>query len=373
MRILIACTTLALAGSSFCTAGSAEPVAAAPSTELIAEPVPVHASLPAPVNRLTGAAIWVNPLDKSASRIIITNQARGIEVHDLAGYLLKHLDEGYETDSLTILRGFPLAGKPTDLVLATYPDERVRGVAMWFIQPEKAKLKQMEEGDDRFVVPDNSKPLGITAYHSHKTGRYFVFVTSETGTIDQIELTGDKNGAIATKPVRRLNVPSKTQGCIADDDRGLVYFSEEKKGVWRFDAEPDGDQQGKKVIKVGEHGLIPDVEGICLYALPESKGYLIVVGQGTKTGRSRLNVYDRQDYHYVGAIVPSAANGNAVEFAGGVAATSMPLPEFPEGLLLIRDHLNPNGSEDFKYYSWADCAKALNLKTTSASEKSPAQ
>jgi hypothetical protein len=106
--------------------------------------------------------------------------------------------------------------------------------------------------------------------------------------------------------------------------------------------------------------------------LPEEKGYLVVVGQGPKTGRSRLNVYDRQDCHFVGAIIPSPANGNAVEFASAVAVSSAPLPEFPEGLLLIRDHINPNGSEDFKYYSWADCAKALQLGRASVSHDAAA-
>jgi 3-phytase len=367
MRLLIACGMFAMAATSLRTTDATEPAALTQATELVAEPVPVHASLPAPVNRLTGAAIWVNPLDAADSRVIITNQARGIEVHDLAGYLLKHLDEGYETDSITILHGFPLAGKPTDLVLATYPDERVRGVAMWSIQAEKAKLKSLE-GSDRFVVPDNPEPGGIAAFHSRKTDKCYVFVTSRDGNIDQLELTSGDAGEVLAKPIRRLSVPSKTQGCMADEERGVVYFSEEKKGVWRFDAEPDGDKQGTKVISVGEHGLIPDVEGIGLYSLPESKGYLVVVGQGLKTGRSRLNVYDRQDCRFVGAIVPSPANGNAVEFAAAVAVTSAPLPEFPEGLLLIRDRLNPNGSEDFKYYSWADCATALKLDTPPASQ-----
>ncbi|HEX4413688.1 MAG TPA: phytase [Lacipirellulaceae bacterium] len=364
MRIWIVWVFVLLSAWTLRTGRAAEPAADAQLGELVAEPVPVHASLPAPVNRLTGAAIWVNPLDASASRIVITNQARGIEVHDLAGYLLKHLDEGYETDSITILHGFRLAGRATDLVLATYPDKRVNGVAMWAISAEKAKLKPLP-GSDRFVVPGNPDPRGITAYHSRKTDKCYAFVTATDGNIDQLELTSDKDGEITATPVRHLSVPSKTQGCVADEERGVVYFSEEKKGVWRFDAEPDGDQQGTMVIRVGEHGLIPDVEGIALYSLPEGKGYLIVVGQGSKTGRSRMNVYDRQDCHFVGAIVPSPANGNGVEFASAVAATSAPLPEFPAGLLLIRDHLNPNGSEDFKYYSWADCAKALHLETGS--------
>ena len=173
-------------------------------------------------------------------------------------------------------------------------------------------------------------------------------------------------GSSRPRQVRRLELSSKTQGCIADEDRGVVYFAEEKRGVWRFGAEPDADPQGVEVIKVGEHGLVPDVEGICLYCTGANEGYLIVVGQGAKSERSRLNVYDRQDAHFVGAIIPSAANGNAVEFASGVAVTSESLPGFPQGLLLIKDRNNPNASEDFKYYSWADCAKPLHLPTSPA-------
>ncbi|HTQ40536.1 MAG TPA: phytase [Pirellulales bacterium] len=359
MRLLTVYGMLVLMAGSMAIADADGPGAVAPEAEVVAVPVPLHCSQPAPVNRLTGAAIWVNPLDAAESRVIITNQSRGIEVHDLAGYLLKHLDEGFQTDSIIILHGFPLAGKPIDLVLATYPDERVSGVKMWCIQAEKAKLKPLDS--DQFVVPDNPEPHGIAAYHSRKTDKFYVFVSSKEGEIDQLELTSDKNGKVTATPVCHFSVPSKTHGCIADEERGVVYFSEEKAGVWRFNAEPEAGKQGAKVISVGEHGLIPDVEGIGLYSLPGSKGYLVVVGQGKKTDRSRVNVYDRQDYHFVGAIIPSAADGNGVEFASAVAVTSAPLPEFPEGLLLIRDHINPNASEDFKYYSWADCAKALQL------------
>ncbi|HEY1601042.1 MAG TPA: phytase [Pirellulales bacterium] len=358
MRNVIACGLLVLAGCS------------EPATTNIAEPLPLRASQPVPVNRVRSAAIWVNPLDAAQSRIMIANAARGIEVHDLNGLLLKHLDEGYETNSVTILHGFPLAGKPVDLLLATYPDQRVAGVKLWMIHAEKAKLKEVP-GADRFTIPDNPYPRGIAAYRSRQTGKSYIFVTTEEGYIDQVELTSDAQGAITVRQVRRLELSGKTEGCVADEDRGVVYFAEEKRGVWRFGAEPDVDSQGQEVIKVGEHGLVPDVEGICLYCLGPMQGYLVVVGQGAKSERSRLNVYDRQDLHFVGAIVPSAAGGNAVEFASGVAVTSAPLPDFPQGLLLVKDRNNPNASEDFKYFSWADCAKALQLSTTaSAAEQS---
>jgi 3-phytase len=318
-----------------------------------------------PVNRVRSAKIWINPLDAARSRVIITNAARGIEVHDLDGCLLKHLDEGYETNSVAILDNFLLAGKPTDLVLATYPDDRVAGVKMWAINPKKAKLSELPKLS-QFAVPGNPYPCGIAAYRSPSTGKCYVFVTSEQGDIDQLELTSDAKGFVTAKQVRQLSLSSKTQGCIADEDRGVIYFAEEERGVWRFDAEPDAEPQATEVIKVGENGLLADVEGIGLYCQGKERGYLVVVGQGTKSDRSRLNVYDRRDAHYVGAIMPSAANGNAVEFASGVAVTSVPLPSFPQGLLLIKDRTNPNASEDFKYYSWADCAEALQLDTVSA-------
>jgi 3-phytase len=334
-----------------------------PSATNVAEPAPVCASQPVPVNRVKAAAVWVHPSDPARSRVIITNAQRGIEVHDLAGVLLKHLDDGYQTNSVTILHDFQLAGKSVDLVLATYPDDRVAGVKLWTIDPDKAKLKT-PPGSDRFSIADNPYPCGITAYHSRATNRSYVFVTTEEGAIDQVELTSSADGRISTSHVRRLELDGKTEGCIADEDQAVVYFAAEKRGVWRFGAEPDADLQGVEVIRVGQHGLVPDVEGLALYRAGPTNGYLIVVGQGAKSERSRLNVYDRQNLHFVGAIVPSAEHGNAVEFASGVAVTSAALPGFPHGLLLVRDRSNPNASEDFKYYSWADCAKALSPPTT---------
>lgn len=343
---------------------------AEPSSSTIAEPAPLRSSQPVPVNRVKSAAIWVHPQDAAKSRVIITNAARGIEVHDLDGFLIKHIDEGYQTNSVTIFHDFVLGGKPVDLVLATYPDDRVAGVKLWWVDPQKAKLREVP--GSAFTIPENPYPGGITAYRSRKSGRSYVFVTTEEGYIDQVELTATTAGGVSAKPVRRLELATKTQGCAADDERGVVYISEEERGVWQFGAEPDASPQGKEVIKVGEHGLVADVEGICLYRTGPKSGYLIVVGQGEKSERSRLNVYDREDAHYVGAIIPSAANGNAVEFASGVAVTNSALPNFPQGLLLIKDRNNPNASEDFKYYSWADISKVFGFAATTAADNSPA-
>ena len=45
----------------------------------------------------------------------------------------------------------------------------------------------------------------------------------------------------------------------------------------------------------------------------------------------------------------------------GIAATSTPLPGFPEGLLVVQDGDNPGGNQNFKLVSWTDVRRTLEL------------
>ena len=40
--------------------------------------------------------------------------------------------------------------------------------------------------------------------------------------------------------MRTFSVGSEAEGCVADDDTGALYISEENEALWRYSAEPDG-------------------------------------------------------------------------------------------------------------------------------------
>jgi 3-phytase len=161
-----------------------------------------------------------------------------------------------------------------------------------------------------------------------------------------------------------------TEGCVADNELGNLYLAEERVGVWRFDAEPDGSNRGELVAKVGEHGLTGDVEGLTLYCARGGAGYLIASSQGN----SVFNVYTRGgDHHYVLTIDPQAGEFGDVEHSDGVAVTSCPTSRrFPSGLLVAHDGDNEGRNQNFKLFGWEDIAGSHLIVDTHWSPRAPA-
>jgi 3-phytase len=112
---------------------------------------------------------------------------------------------------------------------------------------------------------------------------------------------------------------------VADDEAGLIYISEEAKGVWQVGGEPEDRTPGQLVIKVGEHGLTGDVEGLAIYHRPERAGYLIVSNQGS----NNFQVYQRsKPQEFVGTFAIEGA-----QQTDGIDVCNANLgPSFPKGL-----------------------------------------
>jgi 3-phytase len=101
---------------------------------------------------------------------------------------------------------------------------------------------------------------GSCMYHSRRTGRLYYLVASKTGDVEQWELS-ERAAGVDGRRVRRFRLGSQTEGCVADDELGSLFLSEERQGIWRYDAEPDA--RGPGTLVDGTHGaghLSADVE-----------------------------------------------------------------------------------------------------------------
>ena len=214
------------------------------------------------------------------------------------------------------------------------------------VVPESRTLERIDEG----CVTDPN--YGGCLYHSMKTGRLFFVCTSETGNVGQYELKGNgRNQIIATK-VRDLSV-GKCEGAVADDETGMLYIAEEKKGVWKFAAEPDALANGTLIASVGENGLKGDVEGLAIYKT-NNRGYLLVSDQG----RSRFMVYQREAPHqFVGEFSVDGAT-----HTDGIDVSSANLgPKFPNGLFACHTDQNPRA---VLLTPWSPIMKVLSSDST---------
>jgi hypothetical protein len=108
-----------------------------------------------------------------------------------------------------------------------------------------------------------------------KTRKAYFFVGSKSGQCEQHELIDDGNGRVSARKVRSFKVGSQAEGFVADDELGVVYVGEECRRR-ELGVEPDAGDKCMLLIKAGQNGLKPDVEGLALYCGRDGKGYLIV-------------------------------------------------------------------------------------------------
>jgi 3-phytase len=307
-------------------------------------------------------AIWVHPTDPAQSLILGTDKRSALMVYDLSGKQLQAAGRGCEPNNVDVLYGFDTGdGRRIDLAAASARGPQHRGVKVWAIDPQRLRVEDVTDGG-AIRVFGGSTPYGICTYHSFKSGRAYFFVTSADGHIEQHEMIA-QNGKVAARKLRSLKLSSTTEGCVADDERGIVYFAEESRGIWRTGAEPDASSAPVLVAKVGENGLAADVEGLTIYSAAGGKGYLIASSQG----KNVFKVYRRDGNNdFVCTIDPKKGSPpnsiGDVEDTDGIAVSNRPAgPKYSKGLLVAQDGHNEKRRQNFKIFRWEDIAGPAGL------------
>ena len=218
--------------------------------------------------------IWIHPTDKSLSTVITADKAVGcLFVYDLAGKVLQKTTMRGAAN-IDLRYGFPLAGETVDIVALNLRSGGFR-IAVFKVDPKTRKLTRVD--NERIQTADN---YGGTMFRSPKTGKFYFVTTSKSGVVEQFELSDDGKGKVKGVKVRTWD-SGYSEGAAGDDIAGKIYIGEENKGVWEIGGEPTDPTPGRRILKIGEHGLKADVEGLAIYRFAGGKeGYLIVSNQG---------------------------------------------------------------------------------------------
>ncbi|MFT7218639.1 MAG: 3-phytase [Candidatus Azotimanducaceae bacterium] len=299
-------------------------------------------------------AIWVNPVDPSASLVLGTDKKAGVAVYRLDGTLKQFVPIGLP-NNIDLRQGVIIGDWHGDLAIASNRQDDT--ISIMSIDANGIELI----ADFPSVLPE---PYG--ACMGIVENAAIVFVTYKTGEVLAHQLNAIGPRFVDETLIGHIAYSSQLEGCVVDDAEGLVYVGEEEKGLWRNSI---GLTQGllffgppALVDYVGsQSGIVADVEGVTLYQ-SDRGNYVVASSQGNdsfavyraSTGNEFLGRF---------RIAPHSRVDGAQE-TDGIAASSAYLgAEFPEGVLIVQDGFNaPSGStQNFKIIDWRDIKAAVGL------------
>ena len=302
-------------------------------------------------------AIWVNPSDPSRSLVIANDKAGELDTYDLDGSVVQRINiNNTFWGNVDVLQNVTIGDTTRDLIGVV----QKQGARFYTVDPATRLLSAVTEGGDPVGVAGGE---GFCMYQSAATHKvYGISIAKNADTVNEFELLdADGDGLLESKTVRTFNVGSEAEGCVADDDTGALYISQEDVALWRYGAEPDAGTTREAVdVLTGSGGhLANDIEGVTLVDQPDGHGYLIASAQNVANPNSSyFGVYRREtgnDFVNTFRIVDGATSDDC-DRTDGVAATTADLgPAFPRGLFVCQDNNNNtpgmSGNQDLKLVS----------------------
>ena len=296
-------------------------------------------------------AIWLNRKTPSASRILGTDKKAGLHVYDLNGTETQFLAVG-RLNNVDVRYDLEVAGQRYDIAVATNRDHN--SLHVFLIDPDTGELEDAGQ-----IATGLEEIYGLCLYQDDE-GLY-AFPNGKSGAIEQWLLRAEGD-ALQGALVRKLQVDSQPEGCVADDNSGRLFVGEEDSAVWVFPAAADQPAQAEQVVAISER-LHADIEGLALYHQGDQH-FLVISSQGNN---SYVLVDAEPPYRWRGRfrIGMNVAQGiDGVSETDGLEVTSANLgAPYTAGLLVVQDGRNrlPQAPQNFKLVPWTVIDHALQL------------
>lgn len=399
--------TLAAVATNACTP-AADPVAsqtaagartaAGATAATVIRPVVETAALP---HDADDPAIWLHPTDPGRSLILATDKIAekgGLYVFGLDGKLRQTLAPLDRPNNVDVEYGVTLGSRQVDIAVVT--ERKQHRLRVYAIPADGGALVDLAPAGIPVLAGqagEASEPMGVALYKRPRDGATFALVAPKTGaTADylwQYRLEADAAGAPTGTLVRRFGAFSRRgatpleigeiEAVVVDDELGYVYYSDERFGIRKWQADPEHADAGRELAVFGREGYAGDREGLAIYApmttgrtdgssaaagpasatagganAPSSKQGLdddvtrgFIVSSDQVEGGTRVWLYPRagtpgnpHDHRPVAMIATMA------DETDGLDVTARPLPGFPRGLLVMMN----SGKRNFQFYRWED-------------------
>ncbi|RDC61839.1 phytase [Adhaeribacter pallidiroseus] len=300
-------------------------------------------------------AVWINPTDPAQSLVIGTDKEAngGLYVFNLTGKIIPEKTKKLQRpDNVDVEYGLRLNGKPTDIAVTTERlTHKLRIYALPDMQPLDNGGVEVFAGE---TGPEFRSLMGIALY-KNKAGKIYAIVGRKSGPTNgtylwQYLLEDDGQGQVKATLVRKLGQYSgkkEIEAIAVDDALGYVYYSDEGVGVRKYYADPEKGNQ--ELALFATTGFTEDHEGISIYQLTDSTGYILVSDQQA----NQFHIFPREG---------SASNPHqhslikvikvATKESDGSETVSVPLNAyFKHGLFIAM-----SADKTFQFYRWEDIA-----------------
>lgn len=304
---------------------------------------------------LDDPALWVHPVDRSKSQILVTNKKGGLHVFDLEGREIQLVAAG-RLNNVDVRYDFPFRNGPADIAAAS--NRSFNAISFYRVDPASGRWKDVSA---RTVSSKLEEVYGLCMYRSMRSGKFYVIVTSKEGHVEQWELFCSRDSLVDAQLVRQFRLGGPVEGCVADDETGYLYMAEENFGIWKYYAEPVAPD--RRLVADTNKVLSAQIEGLALYKSAAGKGYLIASLQQ----QSRFAIFERQGINrYVGCFsIVNNPQTDGVSHTDGIELAELSLgPDFPYGLLIMHDGLNDDhgtpSNQNVKLIDWSVLAGRLS-------------
>ena len=268
-------------------------------------------------------AFWYNQKDPSKSVIFGTDKKSGLHSFSLNGKRMQFISSG-KINNIDSRSGYSFGAKNFSVLAGSNASNN--SIIIYLIN-EDGIIEKLNKNEFK---TDLEGVYGLCMYKSSKSKATYIFVSDAiTLTINQYRVLNFF--PIKTQLVREIKTDSTSEGCVVDDETGILYFAQEDEnsGVYFVDAEPI-DSEINTIDNIKENGgnINGDTEGLAILNHPEGK-LLIASSQGS----SDFTVYNLNNKNeFVGRF--SIGKNNEID---GVSRT--------DGIEIYTGHIN----EDYEY------------------------
>ena len=278
-------------------------------------------------------AFWFNKKEPSKSVIFGTDKKSGLHSFSLNGKRMQFISSG-KINNIDSRSGYSFGAKNFSILAGSNASNN--SIIIYLIN-EDGIIEKLNENEFKTELQG---VYGLCMYKSSKSKATYIFVSDAiTFTINQYRVLNFF--PIKTQLVREIKTDSTSEGCVVDDESGILYFAQEDEnsGVYYIDAEPK-DNEIKIIDSIKENGgqINGDTEGLAILNHPEGK-LLIASSQGS----SDFTVYSLSNKNkFIGRFSIGKDNEiDGVSRTDGIEIyTGYINEDYESGILIAQDDMN---------------------------------